>query len=179
MSINEFIKDLERSPKLKEYFGETDKLIISLKKLDNVIGMKQVKSQIVKQIKTFISAKAKGIYKESDRKHCLLCGPPGCGKTTVGKILCEVWVSMGFIGRKGGNCNSKVSSFSKVQDELIRSQRQEIKDLKDKIRMCSSHMSKINRLPIVNKRAINSLIRLKDSVPDKDSVSGTIKDLSS
>ena len=179
MSIKSFINDLEKTPKLKEYFSEPEKLIVSLKKLDNIIGMKQVKSQIVKQIKTFISAKAKGIYKESDRKHCLLCGPPGCGKTTVGKILCEVWVSMGFIGRKGLNCNSKVNSFSKVQDELIRSQRQEVKDLKDKIRMCSGHMSKINRLPVVNKRVINNLIRLKDSVSDKESVADTIRDLSS
>ena len=89
MSINEFIKDLEKSPKLKEYFSESDKLIIGLKKLDNVIGMKKVKTQVVKQIKTFISTKAKGIYKETDRKHCLLLGPPGCGKTTVGKYFAK------------------------------------------------------------------------------------------
>ena len=30
------------------------------------------------------------IYSEKDRKHCLLCGPPGCGKTTVAKILCKI-----------------------------------------------------------------------------------------
>ena len=179
MSINEFIQDLEKSPKLKEYFSEPDKLIIGLKKLNNVIGMSKVKSQVVKQIKTFISTKAKGIYKETDRKHCLLLGPPGCGKTTVGKILCEIWVSIGFIGRKGGNFNKKVNSFSKVQDELIRSQRQEVKDLKDKIRMCSSHMSKINRLPVINKRAINNLIRIKDALHEKEIVNNTIRDLSS
>lgn len=179
MSINGFINDLEKSPKLKEYFSEVDKLINSLKKLDNVIGMKKVKLQVVKQIKTFISTKAKGIYKETDRKHCLLLGPPGCGKTTVGKILCEIWVSIGFIGRKEGNCNSKVNSFSKIQDELIRSQRQEIKDLKDKIRMCSGHMSKINRLPVVNKRIINNLIRIKEATNDQETVNITIRDLSS
>lgn len=179
MSINEFISDLEKSPKLKEFFNEPEKLIKSLKKLDNIIGMKKVKLQVIKQIKTFISTKAKGIYKEKDRKHCLLLGPPGCGKTTVGKILCEVWVAIGFIGGKVGDCNKKVNSFSKIQDELIRSQRQEIKDLKDKIRMCSGHMNKINRLPVVNKRAINSLIRIKDATNDKETVDTTIRDLSS
>jgi len=178
MSITEFTSDLEKSEKLKGYFSEPDKLIASLKKLDNVIGMKKVKSQIVKQIKTFISAKIKGIYKETDRKHCLLCGPPGCGKTTVGKILCEIWVAIGFIGRKS-SCNTKVNSFNKIQDELIRSQRQQLGELKDKIRMCSSHVSKINRISVVNKRVINNLIRIKDSVQDKDLINNTIKDLSS
>lgn len=179
MSINDFIKDLEQTPKLKEYFSDHEKLVVGLKKLDNVIGMKQVKAQIVKQLKTFVSAKAKGIYKETDRKHCLLCGPPGCGKTTVGKILCEIWVSIGFIGSKGGSCNRKVNSFSKVQDELIRSQRQEIKELKDKIRMCSNHVNKINRLPVVNKRIINNLIRIRESIPDQETINTTIRDLSS
>jgi SpoVK/Ycf46/Vps4 family AAA+-type ATPase len=179
MSIQEFLHDLQKKDsKLKDFFAEPDKLIKSLLKLDNVIGMKKVKSQIVKQIKTFISTKAKGIYKESDRKHCLLCGPPGCGKTTVGRILCEIWVSIGFIGRKG-SINKKVNSFNRVQDELIRSQRQEIKELKDKIRMCTGHINKINRLPVVNKRAINNLIRIKDSTTQKELINTTIRDLSS
>ena len=179
MSIQQFLNDLEKKDsKLKSYFNEPEKLIKSLNKLDNVIGMHKVKSQIIKQIKTFISAKAKGIYKESDRKHCLLCGPPGCGKTTVGRILCEIWVSIGFIGIKG-SINKKVNSFNRVQDELIRSQRQEIKELKDKIRMCTGHINKINRLPVVNKRAINNLIRIKDTTIEKDLINNTIRDLSS
>ena len=45
--------------------------------------------------------------------------------------------------------------------------------------MCSSHISKINRLPVVNKRAINSLIRIKDNTSDKEIVNNTIRDLSS
>ena len=180
MSIQEFLYDLEKKDsKLKDFFSEPEKLTKSLRKLDDVIGMNKIKLQIVKHIKTFISTKAKGIYKESDRKHCLLCGPPGCGKTTVARILCEIWVSIGFIGRKGGSCNKKVSSFNRVQDELIRSQRQEIKELKDKIRMCTGHVNKINRLPIVNKRAINNLIRIKDSTTQKELINTTIRDLSS
>lgn len=179
MSIKEFIGDLEKKDsKLKGYFSEPDRLIASLKKLDNVIGMKKVKSQIIKQIKTFISAKAKGIYRESDRKHCLLCGPPGCGKTTVGKILCEVWISIGFIGRKG-NCNNKVTSFNKVQDELIRSQRQDIKDFKDKIRICTGHLKKLNRIVAINKRTVNNLIRIKDSSGEPDTIAEIIRDSSS
>ena len=58
--------------------------------------MRKIKSQIVKQIKTFISAKSQGLYKDKDRKHCLLCGPPGCGKTMVAKILVQDLDCYGF-----------------------------------------------------------------------------------
>lgn len=179
MSINELIFDLEKKDsKLNSYFNDTQKLVLGLKKLNNVIGMRKVKVQIVKQIKTFISSKAKGIYRETDRKHCLLLGGPGTGKTTVGKILCEIWIAIGFIGGNS-NCNKKVTSFNKVQDELIRSQRSEIRELKDKIKMCSRHVSKINRLPVLNKRIINNLIQIKESTSEKELIQNTIKDLSS
>jgi SpoVK/Ycf46/Vps4 family AAA+-type ATPase len=131
MSIKDFLSDLEKSDsKIKNYFNNITLLKSSLIELDNVIGMQGVKSQIIKQIKTYISTKAKGIYSESDRKHCLLCGPPGCGKTTVGKILCKIWVAIGFIGRNSSGVPKKVTTFNKVQDELIRSQRQNIRDYK-------------------------------------------------
>ena len=105
MSIENLIIDLEKKDnKINTYFSNHKDLIVALKKLNNVIGMHKVKSQIVKQIKTFISSKAKGIYRETDRKHCLLLGSPGTGKTTVGKILCEIWIAIGFIGG-GSSCN--------------------------------------------------------------------------
>lgn len=179
MSIKEFVEDLnKKDSKLKGYFSDSEALISSLKELDNVIGMRKVKSQIIKQIKTFISAKAKGIYKETDRKHCLLCGPPGCGKTTVGKILCKVWIAIGFIGRKG-NSTSAVSSFSKVQDEMIRTQRQEIRDYKDKIRICTGHLHKLKRVVAINKRTINSLIRVKETSNNPEMIADIIRDASS
>ncbi len=167
MHIEEFITDLEKSSKFKELFKDSEKLIISLRKLDSMIGMNNVKIQIIKQIKAFIASKIKGIYNDKSRKHCLILGPPGCGKSKVARILAEVWVSIGFIGGKS-TCNSKVDSFNKFQDELIRSQRQQIKDLKDKIRMCSNHVSKINRLTGVNKRAIGNIIKIKDKLKSEN-----------
>ena len=127
--------------------------------------MAKIKSQILKQIKTFISSKAKGLYKESDRKHCLLCGPPGCGKTTVGKILCKIWIAIGFIGRDNKG-SKKFISFNKVQDELVRFQRREIREYKDKVKACIYHMNNIGRILSLNKRCINSLIRLKEKNND-------------
>ena len=84
--LGTFIKQLEdKSNRLASNFQDKNMLISSLKELHDVIGMRKVKSQIVKQIKTFISSKSQGLYKDKDRKHCLLCGPPGCGKTTLSK----------------------------------------------------------------------------------------------
>ena len=100
--LGTFIKQLEdKSNRLASNFQDKNMLISSLKELHGVIGMRKVKSQIVKQIKTFISAKSQGLYKDKDRKHCLLCGPPGCGKTMVAKILCKIWIAMGFISGTG------------------------------------------------------------------------------
>ena len=81
MSIREFLKDLEKSDsKIKNYFNNISLLKSSLIELDNVIGMGKVKSQIIKQIKTYISTKAKGIYRESDTNIVCYVDPPGAVK---------------------------------------------------------------------------------------------------
>ena len=95
----------------KELFQDYDNLIISLKKLDSVIGMEKLKLQVFKQIKTFIDKKDEGDYKN----HCLLTGPPGCDKTTIGKILCEIWIAIGFIKKN----KDKDNNFNQLRDELI------------------------------------------------------------
>ena len=179
MSIPEFIIDLRKNNNnIKSYFSDSDSLEKCLLELEDVIGMKKIKSQILKQIKTFISSKAKGLYKESDRKHCLLCGPPGCGKTTVGKILCKIWIAIGFIGRDSKG-SKKFITFNKVQDELIRFQRREIRDYKDKVKACLYHMNNIGRIISLNKRCINSLIRIKDKHPHIHEVNELIRDIGS
>ena len=181
MSLKEFIFDLEKpDSKIKVYFSNSSNLILSLKELNNVIGMTKVKKQILKQIKTFISSKAKGTYKDSDRKHCLLCGPPGCGKTTVGKILCKVWISIGFIGNDSV-VNKKSSSFNKLQDDLIRKQKTEIKEYKDKVRSSLQCLHNIGRVTTLCKRTLNNLITIKTNNSSSElnlvisDVSGMIK----
>ena len=167
MSIRDFLNDLDKADsKIKGYFNNLPLLKSSLIELDNVIGMHKIKSQILKQIKTYISTKAKGIYKDSDRKHCLLCGPPGCGKTTVGKILCKVWVAIGFIGRSSSGIPKKVSSFNRAQDEIIRSQRGDIKEYKDKLRSAVNIINSSATVNVLCKKSINNLIGLKDGRPN-------------
>ena len=166
-TIKLFIKDLESSKGgMREYFGDSDKLVKNLKELDNVIGMKKVKDQIIKQIKTFITAKKMKIYNDKDRKHCLLLGPPGCGKTTVGKILCKIWVSIGFIG--GNSTNVQINSFNKLQDELVRNQRKEINDCKFKVREALNILSQFLSINSSTDNCLKVLIENKKRIPDRE-----------
>lgn len=165
--IELFLKDLEKpNSDIVEYFSDKKLLIRALKELDSLIGMRKIKSQILKQIKTFISSKKMGIYKDKDRKHCLLCGPPGCGKTTVGKILCKIWVGIGFINNK--QSNKRVTCFNKLQDELLRNQREQIRDLKKKNKLSMSVVMEMNTIHNINKGVLNKVISNKTKINTSD-----------
>jgi SpoVK/Ycf46/Vps4 family AAA+-type ATPase len=72
-------------------------LIPSLQSLKQMIGMKQLKSAIVDFIVFYLQDLDNG--QQKDFMHTVLEGPPGCGKTEIGKILCSIYVHMGLIKR--------------------------------------------------------------------------------
>ena len=166
MSIKEFIADFDQNQKLRSYFAKPEVLKESLTHLDEMIGMRQIKVQVIKQIKTFIASKARGIYKDNDRKHCLLLGPPGCGKTTVCRILCKIWIGMGFIGHQENR--SKIKGFDKLQDEIIRRQKKELKGLKDKIEAATRCVVNVSKVANVCKRSLGVLLKNKNTIPGPD-----------
>jgi SpoVK/Ycf46/Vps4 family AAA+-type ATPase len=63
-----------------------------LEKLNALIGMEDIKKNIVDQI-LFYTQK----LNTTEMMHVCLTGPPGVGKTTVGKILAEIYCSLGFL----------------------------------------------------------------------------------
>ena len=65
-----------------------------LKKLQELIGLKIVKENIVKQIIYFLQHLENG---QDDMLHTIIEGPPGVGKTELGKILGEIYVKMGIL----------------------------------------------------------------------------------
>lgn len=164
--LKDFISELEKKDsRLGNYFQDKQSLILSLKELDDVIGMKKIKSQIVKQIKTFVSTKSQGLYKDKDRKHCLLCGPPGCGKTMVAKILCKIWIAMGFISGTGGS--KKIKSFNQLQDELVRKQKKDINEYKKKIASANKIVMNLQRVSMISRRSLSNTVSVKDKIPNK------------
>lgn len=109
--------------KNREYFGINleimARLVGPLYELDKMVGMSNVKTQIVNQIIFFLQNLNKksscgscldcdyGILckkiSNDDMLHTVITGPPGVGKTELGKILGKVYKAMGVLSN--GNFN--------------------------------------------------------------------------
>lgn len=78
--------DLEALHKIK------DELI----KLDNMIGLTNLKQSILDQLLYFIQGLHKNNY-GGDYKHTVIYGPPGTGKTEIAKIIGTMYSKMGIL----------------------------------------------------------------------------------
>jgi stage V sporulation protein K len=63
-----------------------------LKKLNNLVGMEDLKKNISSQVLFYCQK-----LNSNEMMHTCLTGPPGVGKTTVGKILAELYCSLGYL----------------------------------------------------------------------------------
>lgn len=63
-----------------------------LQELNDMIGLKEVKKMICSQILYVIQNS-----KNEDMMHTVLYGFPGCGKTTLGKILGKIFLRIGYL----------------------------------------------------------------------------------
>jgi len=85
---------LERGDKFR-YNVDIENLcnaIEPLKKLNALVGMDSLKKEIIDQV-LFYSQD----LNTNEMMHTCLTGPPGVGKTTLGKILAELYCSLGFL----------------------------------------------------------------------------------
>ena len=69
-----------------------------LEKLNGMIGMKQVKENIVDQLLFYIQDLHN--FKNQDFMHTVIAGPPGTGKTEVAKIVGSIFANFGIL-KKG------------------------------------------------------------------------------
>ena len=67
-------------------------IIPYLEELETMIGMTELKKAIVQQLKFFVQ----GMYK-NNMMNLILTGAPGTGKTTVGKILANIYYHIGVL----------------------------------------------------------------------------------
>lgn len=89
-------------------------LLPSLMKLKNIIGMNTVKDSIVGQIIFFLN---EFDSENNDMMHTVIQGPPGVGKTLLGKIIGELYYNMGIIKPKKINKKKSVT-LEDLDDEL-------------------------------------------------------------
>ena len=70
-------------------------LISPLKKLDNMIGLDDLKAEVMKKIIYYLQNPHNEEY-----LHTILSGPPGVGKTEVAKIYAEIFQKLGILKNK-------------------------------------------------------------------------------
>lgn len=70
------------------------KMIPALEDLNNMIGMKSVKHDIVDHIIFYLQ---KLDNRNKDMLHTVIEGPPGVGKTELGKLLAKIYLQMGIL----------------------------------------------------------------------------------
>ena len=93
-------------------------LLKSLRDLDNIIGMENLKNSIALQTMKLIIAVNKG-EKNLGMLNTILYGPPGVGKTTVAKILANIWYALGFLnGGKTKKSTWKASFKDSSPDDV-------------------------------------------------------------
>lgn len=80
----------------KKYTVDTKilyRLIEPLENLRNIVGMTDVKNQLVDQILTSLQ----NLYDDDILFHTIIKGPPGVGKTMLAKLLGEIYLRMGIL----------------------------------------------------------------------------------
>jgi len=82
-------------------------ILEDLIELNNMIGMKKLKAQIIDQILFFIHD-----TKEVIMLHTVLEGPPGTGKTTVSEILAKIYSKLGIFKKVKFNVAKRADLIS-------------------------------------------------------------------
>jgi ATP-dependent 26S proteasome regulatory subunit len=106
-NICDLLKMIELYPDDKEIEYNIDmhclhKIKEPLEQLNSMIGMKQIKENVVDQILFYIQNLHKQPDKNtvsSDFMHTVIYGPPGTGKTEIAKILGSIFSRMGVLNK--------------------------------------------------------------------------------
>jgi hypothetical protein len=97
-----------------EYNGIDMKILFKLKspltELNQMVGLGQIKSEIVNTIIYFLLSKNLNKEINSDMMHAVITGSPGCGKTTFVEILSKIYVGLGVL-KKGHIVKTKRSEL--------------------------------------------------------------------
>jgi AAA+ superfamily predicted ATPase len=102
-NINDII-NLKNHPKKFDFitndkFNKLYNIIPALEELNTIIGMDNVKEKIFRSICYFLhdinEKSSQG--NNNEMNHIMIMGPPGVGKTTVAKIMGNIYLKLGFL----------------------------------------------------------------------------------
>lgn len=100
------LEDLIELGKSIHFYSNIDSIMLwkicpHLEELNEMVGMKSLKETIFYQI-VYYMQNMHSRNKNADYLNTIITGPPGCGKTSVSKILGKIYKSLGIIKGKGG-----------------------------------------------------------------------------
>lgn len=96
------------------HIKDPQKLLISLNKLNNMIGMEKIKESIAQQTAFLMNKMKNGDFSMKMLNTCLYSSP-GCGKTSIGVIMAEIWYNMGFLQAAMNNKNASSDIVAKLK----------------------------------------------------------------
>lgn len=164
ISIKELIyrlKHIKDSLSIKSF----DDLVSALYDLDAMVGMKSAKRSVVLQIETLATSRLLDDNKKSpfddQMQHLVISGPPGVGKTQLGKILARIWKSMGVLSApketptevKRSSLDNLISIshdlniISDTRSTMSTNQRREIRYYASKLKLVHNQMFKNIKKP--------------------------------
>ena len=81
---------------VNDKFRKLYNIIPALEELNNIIGMKNVKEKIFRSICYFLHD-INTEHSRNEMNHIMIMGPPGVGKTTIAKIMGNIYLKLGFL----------------------------------------------------------------------------------
>jgi SpoVK/Ycf46/Vps4 family AAA+-type ATPase len=141
-SIEELV-DSKKPNQIIKYVKNLNGFINSLKSLNSMIGMNDLKNNIVSQIKyyfvnQFRLSKLENPPKELQMFHTVLLGPPGCGKTTAAEILANIWMNLGVLKQE----NNKIIPSKEFMLDIPIPNLNFLNQEKEKLKKCIEDCSK-------------------------------------
>ena len=96
-TIEDIIK-LKNHPNKFDFFDDMKftklyNIIPVLEELNGIIGMKNVKDKLFNSICFFLHS----MNNKDEMNHAMIMGPPGVGKTTIAKIIGDLYLKLGFL----------------------------------------------------------------------------------
>lgn len=158
--LSSFIDSLEADKNNHKLFNNIDGLLESLKELNKLLGMEDIKNQTIKNIKKFIILKKSNKIKKKELRHCLLFGEPGTGKTTVARILAKIWIAIGYIDT---DSVTKVNTINQLREEILRRKTREVNYLRSKIKDADDVFVKVNVVISECNKIVKHLIQKPDN----------------